>query len=189
MSLASTTSRLAGRMSTSRMALLFALGTESVFFATLLVAYASLRGQVDWNIPHTWTRLEIPLINSAVLLLSVLAAWWANHNIRQDNRSALRSGLLVTLLLGLIFVAGQAYEFSHAGFQISDQEFGGVFFTLLGFHALHVLAGAVFLSLNLWRANLGDFSAAKHEAVELGTLFWYYVAAVWVVLFAALYWV
>ena len=175
------------RISTGKIALLVTLGTESVFFITLLVAYAALRDQVSWYVPHTLARLTIPLINSGVLLLSVLTAWWSGNVICQDKSSALRGGLLVTLLLGLIFVAGQIYEFRHAGLSIDDQAFGGVFFTLLGFHAAHVLAGVVFLTLNLMRANLGDFSAERHEAVELGNWFWYYVAAVWAVLFVALY--
>jgi len=175
------------RISTGRIALLVTLGTESVFFITLLVAYAALRDQVGWNISHTLARLAIPLVNSCVLLASALVAWWSNRVIRRDNRSALRSGLLVTMLLGLLFVAGQVFEFTHAGLRIDDEAFGGVFFTLLGFHAVHVLAGIIFLGLNLMRANLGDFTAEKYEAVELGNWFWYYVTAVWTVLFAALY--
>ena len=84
-------------------------------------------------------------------------------------------------------MAGQIIEFNHAGLHIDDQAFGGVFFTLIGFHALHLLAGVFFLGLNLIRANLGDFSGERYEAVELGSWFWYYVTAVWVVLFMALY--
>jgi len=175
------------RISTGKIALLVTLGTESVFFLTLLVAYAALRDQVSWNVPHTLTRLTIPLVNSGILLASALAAWWSGNAIRRDRQTALRGGLLVTLLLGLIFVMGQIYEFKHAGLSIDDQAFGGVFFTLLGFHAVHVLAGVVFLALNLMRANLGDFSAERYEAVELGNWFWYYVTAVWAVLFMALY--
>jgi cytochrome c oxidase subunit 3 len=94
---------------------------------------------------------------------------------------------MLTLLLGLVFVTIQIYEFSHAGMRINDQAFGGVFFTLMGFHGLHVLAGVVFLIINLVRTRLGDFSPNRYEAVELGTWFWYYVTAVWVVLFGALY--
>jgi len=175
------------RISTGKIALLVTLGTESVFFLTLLVAYAALRDQVSWDVPHTLARLTIPLVNSGILLASALVAWWTNRVIVRDNRSALRNGLLVTLLLGLAFVAGQIYEFNHAGLSIDDQAFGGVFFTLLGFHAVHVLAGVVFLGLNLMRAILVDFSASRHEAVELGNWFWYYVTAVWGVLLVALY--
>lgn len=175
------------RISTGKIALLVTLGTESVFFITLLVAYAALRDQVSWNVPHTLARLTIPLVNSSVLLISALTAWWSGNAIRRDRQTALRGGLIVTLLLGLAFVAMQIYEFKHAGLSIDDQAFGGVFFTLLGFHAVHVLAGVVFLALNLTRATLGDFSAERYEAVELGNWFWYYVSVVWAVLFVALY--
>jgi cytochrome c oxidase subunit III len=184
---AMTSSHPMSKISTGRIALLITLAIESVFFVTALVAYAALRDQVNWNVPHTLARLTIPLVNSGVLLVSVLVVWWSNNAIRRDNQSALRGGLLVTLLLGLIFVGGQIYEFGHAGLRIDDEAFGGVFFTLLGFHAVHVLAGVVFLALNLIRANLGDFSAGRYEAVELGNWFWHYVAAVWAVLFVAIY--
>ena len=175
------------KISTGRIALVITLVVESVFFVTALVAYAALRDQVNWNVPHTLARLAIPLINSGILLVSVFVAHWSTSAIRRDNQSALRGRLLVTPLLGLIFVGGQIYEFGHAGLRINDEAFGGVFFTLLGFHAVHVLAGVVFLALNLIRANLGDFTAGQHEAVELGNWFWYYVTAVWVVLFAVIY--
>jgi len=175
------------RISTGKIALLVTLGTESVFFITLLVAYAALRDQVSWDVPHTLARLTIPLANSSILLASALTAWWSGNAIRRGNQSALRGGMLVTVILGLVFVTGQIYEFKHAGLSIDDQAFGGVFFTLLGFHAIHVLAGVVFLTLNLVRANLGDFSTERYEAVEMGNWFWYYVTAVWAVLFVALY--
>jgi cytochrome c oxidase subunit 3 len=183
--LASTPSN--SRVSTGKVTLLIVLAIESVFFLTVLVAYAALRGQVSWNVPHTIARLTIPLINSAILLLSALVARWSGNAIRHDRQAALQRGLLVTLLLGMVFVTGQIYEFRHAGLRIDDPAFGGVFFTLLGFHAVHVLAGVVFLALNLIRAQLGDFSAARLEPVELGNWFWYYVTAVWAVLFVAIY--
>jgi cytochrome c oxidase subunit III len=175
------------RVSTGRTALLVTLGPESVFFITLMVAYAALREQVSWNIPHSLERLTIPLVNTAILLTSAMVAWWLLKAIRQGRQFALKAGLVLTLLLGVIFVAGQIYEFSHAGLRIDDEAFGGVFFTLLGFHAIHVLAGVVFLAINLMRAWMGDFTARRHEPVELGTWFWYYVTAVWLVLFIALY--
>lgn len=179
--------RPASRMSTGRITLFIVLAAESVFFLTALVAYAALRDQVNWNLPHTFTRLIIPLANTAVLLLSAVMARLCVRLIHQDKEGSLRNTLLITLSLGLVFVAGQIYEFSHAGLHIDDASFGGVFFTLMGFHAVHVLAGVVFLALILIRANLGDFTADHYEPVELGAWFWYYVTAVWVVLFTGLY--
>jgi len=175
------------RLSTGKVALFIILTSESVFFATLLVAYAALRDQNNWPMDHSLGRLTIPLINTALLLLSVIPAARAIINVRNEKRHALLNSMNLTLILGLIFVAGQVYEFSHAGLHIDDQAFGGVFFTLMGFHALHVLAGEVFLIINLIRAKLGDFSSHHYSSIELGTWFWYYVTIVWLVLFVALY--
>jgi cytochrome c oxidase subunit III len=182
-----TTVQPMSKASTGRIALLITLGSESVFFVTLLVAYVALRDKVIWDVSHTLTRLTIPLINTVILLISAITAWLSTRAIRRGEQTSLRSGLLITLLLGLIFVAGQIYEFDHAGLHIDDPSFGGVFFTLMGFHAVHVLAGVVFITLNYVRANLGDFSATRYEVIELGNWFWYYVTAVWLVLFVALY--
>lgn len=175
------------RLSTGKLALFIILASESVFFATLLAAYVALRGQGGWSVEHTFARLQVPLLNTSILLLSTLSAWRGAGAIRAGKVSVLQGWLAVTLLLGLIFVVGQAYEFSHAGLHIDDQAFGGVFFTLMGFHALHVLGGGFFLLLVFIRSRMGDFSASRHDVVELATWFWYYVAAVWIVLFAALY--
>lgn len=182
-----TASRPVTRISSGRIAFFLTLGVETVFFVTLLVAYFALRNDNGWNVSHTLYRLAIPVINSSILLASTIVAWRSNRAIHQNRRTELRSGLIVTLVMGLVFVAGQIFEFNRAGLRVDDQAFGGVFFTLLGFHAVHVLAGVVFLALNLMRTDLGDFSAEQHEAVDLGTWFWYYVAAVWLVLFTALY--
>jgi cytochrome c oxidase subunit 3 len=179
--------RSMSRLSTGRLALFFILASESIFFATMLVAYISLRNQTIWPVEHTLGRLSIPLANTLILLVSTLSAWRGTVSIRHGKTSALKGWLMSTLLLGLVFVIGQVYEFSRAGMHIDDQAFGGIFFTLMGFHGLHVLAGVVFLIINLLRARLGDFSPGSHDAVVLGTWFWYYVAAVWIVLFAALY--
>jgi cytochrome c oxidase subunit 3 len=175
------------RMSTGKVALFIILISESVFFATLLVAYAALRDQNNWPMDHSLGRLIIPLINTGILLLSAIPAGRAIINIRDQKQTALLRSMTVTLMLGLVFVAGQIYEFGHAGLHINDQAFGGVFFTLMGFHAIHVLAGEVFLVLNIMRARLGDFSSDHYGSIELGTWFWYYVTLVWLVLFAALY--
>ena len=175
------------RPGTGKVGLFIVLASESVFFATLLVAYVALRGQTNWVMDHSLGRLTIPLLNTAILIVSAIPARLVILNIRDGKQSAAFTAMISTLLLGLVFVAGQIFEFSHAGFRIDDQAFGGVFFTLMGFHALHVLAGGVFLVINAIRIRLGDFSVHTYSSLELSTWFWYYVIGVWLVLFAALY--
>lgn len=175
------------QVSNGRVALFVILASETVLFATLIVSYIALRGQNAWPVEHTLRRLAFPLVNTSILLSSALLARAAERGIRAGRGNVLRGLLMSTLVLGMIFVVGQAYEFSHAGLQVSGQVVGSIFFALMSFHALHVLAGVVVISLTWIRAGLGDFSAERHEPVTLGTWFWYYVCAVWIVLFAALY--
>ena len=179
--------RSVSRLSTGSRALFIILGSESIFFATMLVAYIALRDQAILPVEHTLRRLIIPIANTLILLVSTFFAWRATISIRHGKTLNLKSWLLFTVLLGFVFIAGQIYEFSRGGMHIDDHAYGGIFFTLIGFHGLHVLAGIVFLIINLLRARLGDFSVIRHDAIVLGTWFWYYVAAVWLVLFAALY--
>ena len=177
------------RTGTDRLMLLLVLAAETVFFGTLVMVYLYLRADTGQSplADHSAENLALPVANTAILLLSAFTAWWGVRSIRRGSRSGLITSLLITLLLGLLFVAGQLVEFSRSGMQPDDAEFGGVFFTLMGFHALHVLAGVIVLIANLIRARLGDFDSRHHLAVELGQWFWAYVTGVWLVLFAALY--
>ncbi len=176
------------KVATGKVALAIILLTETVLFATLLAAYVALRSQANWALVHSLPRLLVPILNTTILLASAWSARQTHVLVLAKQRTALvPTTQALTLALGLIFVAGQAYEFAHAGLRIDDQAFGGVFFALMGFHAVHILAGVVVLAINLARPRYPNFSEADATAIEIGSLFWYYVVAVWLVLFTALY--
>ena len=169
--------------------LLLVLTAESVLFGTLVVSYLFLRGGgSDMSFIHPQPfDLMIASLNTLILLSSAAFARNALHAIGQDRVESLKTFLAITLVLGAVFVVGQVFEFRHSGMKLDDSTFGGVFFALISFHAFHVLAGITVLSLNFARARLGDFSARRHIAITAGTWFWYYVVAVWLVLFTVLY--
>ena len=99
-------------------------------------------------------------------------------------------GLAGAIVLGLIFLGGQVYEYTnlyHEGFSLGYKTFGSAFFTLTGFHGLHVTIGVIILIVCLIRAIRGDFVAEKHFAVEAGELYWHFVDLVWVVVFSVVY--
>jgi heme/copper-type cytochrome/quinol oxidase subunit 3 len=185
------TQAVVGRMDDGRgrTALLVVVAAESVFFGTLIVSYLYLRvGQTNWPFSHpTFWQLAVPSLNTLVLLLSGVTAWASERAIRAGADRRFRSGLVLTIALGLVFVGGQVLEFARTGMRPGDQAFGGVFFALMGFHALHLIAGVVVLVICFVRAGLGDFTPARHEAITLGAWFWYFVVAVWLVLFTALF--
>lgn len=176
-------------LQTAKVAFLAVLGGEIIFFGTLLMAYFYMRTDTTaWHsIGFSADQLLVPAANTALLLISAGTMSLGLRSIRLNHPAALQRWTLITLALGLVFIAGQVFEFSRAGMQINDQAFGGVFFTLMGFHAAHLLAGVLMLAAVLWRSVLGDFSANRHVAVQVGAWFWYFVTAVWVVMFAALY--
>jgi cytochrome c oxidase subunit III len=186
--------RSAGSVQMNRRSVLFTtlllvLGAETVLFGTLVMSYLFLRsGGSGWHFTHPQAfDILIAGLNTLILLSSAFLARNGLLAIQKDRLKALQRDLLLALALGAVFVAGQVFEFNHSSMRIDDTSFGGVFFALISFHALHVLAGMTVLGLNYARARLGDFSDRKHEAVTAGTWFWYYVTAIWVVLFVVLY--
>jgi cytochrome c oxidase subunit 3 len=112
---------------------------------------------------------------------------WAVRAIGRGDSGRLRLWLVVTLGLGLVFLAGQVYDYTTLGFGISDGVYGTVFYTLTGFHGAHVFGGVVGLSILTARAGQGQFSARNHVAVEAVSYYWHFVDAVWVALFTTLY--
>lgn len=165
------------------------LAAESVFFGSLVMVYFYLRSRVGYppfeagGLYH----LSVPLANTAILLFSSLCAWASTRHMAKGNTRAAEGWTWAALALGLVFIAGQVLEFQNSGFQISDAAYGGVFFALMGFHALHVIGGGVFLAINAWRLAAGDFSVEEHAALSAGAWFWYYVFLVWLVLFSVLF--
>src|SRR5215472_14573085 len=92
-----------------------------------------------------------------------------------------------TAILPSISIGGQAWEYTHSPFTIKDTTFGNTFFTLTGFHGLHVFVGIILIFTCFFRSLGGTFNKRHHFAVEAATMYWHFVDAVWVILFAVLY--
>jgi cytochrome c oxidase subunit III len=171
-----------------KLALIIVLASETFFFATLISTYMFIRGnETSWPaVQLSAARMAVPLANTVILLLSALTVYLGYRAIRRGDQSSLVWWFALSLVLGLVFVGGQALEYTGQG-MLPGQMSGGVFLTLMGFHALHMFAGVLILAIALARARQGDFSARRYTGVELSAWFWYYVVAVWFVLFIALY--
>jgi heme/copper-type cytochrome/quinol oxidase subunit 3 len=167
------------------------LGSEAMFFGSLIATYLLYRGrsvvgpypQDVFNIPYT-------SVSSFVLLMSSLTMVLALAAIQRNDQRGLRIWLLATSLLGLIFVGGQAFEFTSflgKGLNLSTNLFGSSFFTLTGFHGLHVTVGIVML-LSLFVMSLrGRFTAENSLTIELAGLYWHFVDVVWILIFTLVY--
>jgi len=135
----------------------------------------------------------IPALNTLILLTSGGTVTWAHHGLRANNRRVLILGLFLTVALGFIFVALQAYEYMHAyndlNLTLKSGIYGSTFFMLTGFHGLHVTLGAIILLVILVRSISGHFTPQKHFAFEAAAWYWHFVDVVWLGLFVFVYWV
>jgi cytochrome c oxidase subunit III len=131
-----------------------------------------------------WTY---PLLNTLILLLSGTTVTWAHHALIHGDRQGLKQGLWLTVTLGALFSAVQAYEYSHATFGFAGNIYSSTFYMATGFHGFHVLVGTIFLIVCLKRAYNGDFTPKQHFGFEAAAWYWHFVDVVWLFLFIAIY--
>ncbi|HEX6544038.1 MAG TPA: cytochrome c oxidase subunit 3 [Ktedonobacterales bacterium] len=172
--------------------MVFFLASEAIFFANLIASYLYLRirvtgGGASWIPSGVEFDRTLPLINTFILLASSFPMHYAARSITRGNKRGLTIGLILTVILGSIFLSGQAWEYTHADFSPSTGVFGSTFFTLTGFHGAHVTAGVLFLLICFFRSLRGDFSKDRHFAVSAAEMYWHFVDVVWVLLFTVLY--
>nr|ABQ45907.1 cytochrome c oxidase subunit III [Chlorocebus pygerythrus] len=132
--------------------------------------------------------LEVPLLNTSVLLASGVTITWAHHSLMNNNRKQTTQALLITILLGIYFTLLQISEYFEAPFTISDGIYGSTFFIATGFHGLHVIIGSTFLLICLIRQLLYHFTPNHHFGFEAATWYWHFVDVVWLLLYISIYW-
>ena len=167
------------------------LGSDCLFFASLIATYMVYRGQ-SLNGPYPVDIIDVPLttISTFVLLMSSFAMVQALAATNANNQRGIRIWLFVTIILGTIFIAFQAYEFNafkNEGLTLGANLFGATFFTLTGFHGAHVTLGLIWLIALLILGFKGRLSPATSLAVEIAALYWHFVDIVWIVIFTLLY--
>ncbi|MFB6189369.1 MAG: heme-copper oxidase subunit III [Halapricum sp.] len=179
-----------------RFGMLLFLGSEIATFGAGFVYYFFIRSGA-WN-PELFPDLlgSIVLINTAILLTSSVTLHFAHVSLRKGNRSRYMWLLGTTLALGIVFIAGQVFEYYefivHEGFNIFTTEglehvFASAFFGLTGLHGAHVTLGAVLLGIVFVRSLMGQYSADRHTSISTVSMYWHFVDLVWVFLVVTLY--
>ena len=134
----------------------------------------------------------IPLWNTIILLSSGGTLTWAHWGLKKDNKNQLVIGLILTVALGVLFFALQAYEYYHAytamGLKLTSGIYGSMFYMLTGFHGMHVTIGAIMLMVITVRAIKDHFSEENHFAFEAVAWYWHFVDVVWIGLYFFVYW-
>ena len=134
----------------------------------------------------------LPAINTALLLTSGVTITFAHFALLRNDRPKLLIWLGLTILLGVIFLGVQAYEYAHAyselNLKLTTGVYGSTFFMLTGFHGFHVTIGAIMLAVIWFRCLKGHFTPDHHFAFEGVAWYWHFVDVVWLGLFIFVYW-
>ena len=175
----------------NRVGMISFLITESVFFLMLILAYLFYNSQaMNGPTPAGTLNPQRAGIYTLFLLTSSLTIWLAEKQLTAKRPSAFRCLLALTILLGIVFIFGQGREYLrvfHAGVMVNSNLFATTFFTLTGFHGLHVCVGVIALLIVMGLALAGDFKQGRIEAVKSVGLYWHFVDAVWLVVFSVIY--
>jgi cytochrome c oxidase subunit 3 len=170
--------------------------SEVLFFVSFFWAFfhrslsPAIEIGIDWPPKgiRVFNPLQIPLLNTAVLLASGVTVTWAHHALMEHNYTQAFQGLFITVLLGVYFTILQGYEYIEAPFRIADSAYGSCFFIATGFHGLHVLIGTTFLGVCMYRLWINHFSRAHHFGFEAAAWYWHFVDVVWLFLYLSIYW-
>ncbi len=135
---------------------------------------------------------DVPAINTLILLTSGATLTFAHWGLVSNSRRGLKLGMVVTVLLGLVFLYLQVHEYHTAytkfGLTLGSGIYGSLFFLLTGFHGLHVSLGTLMLIVLTIRCFKGHFSPKSHFAFEAIAWYWHFVDVVWLFLFIFVYW-
>ena len=135
---------------------------------------------------------SLPTINTLILLTSGVTLTIAHHALLQDNRPKTIRFMWATVLLGIIFLFFQGYEYHHAysemNLKLSSGMYGSTFFMLTGFHGFHVFLGMLMLLFITLRLQNGHFTSKRHFGFEGAAWYWHFVDVVWLLLYILVYW-
>jgi heme/copper-type cytochrome/quinol oxidase subunit 3 len=167
------------------------LATEVMFFTGLMGTYLVIRtGAPSWSNPADRLAVDITAFNTFVLIVSSWTVVRSLLAIQKGDQAGLVKWLGASIVLGAFFVGVQVYEYIQLynhGWLPRQDAFWMTFYSMTGFHGLHVVVGVIWL-ICLWvGAVRGKYTAESHLRIELGGLYWHFVDLVWVLLFTLVY--
>ena len=178
-------------LSNNKLAMWLFLGSECLLFGGLISTYMLYRGLTSKG-PHPDQVYSIPFtsVSSFVLLMSSLTMVLAVSAAKEGDIRRTRVWLSTTALLGSTFVGGQVFEFTtfyRKGLGFTTSLFGSSFYTLTGFHGVHVTVGVILLLSLVAMTLRGGITGDRAEVVEMIGLYWHFVDIIWIVIFTVVY--
>ena len=167
------------------------LAADAMSFGGLLAGYGALRyGDPNWPVPSSILGITLTAAMTFLLVCSSVTMVEALAGFRAGNQAKIKKFLTMTVVGGILFLACQAYEWTHLiehGESIRKNNFGATFFILTGFHGMHVLSGVVYLSVILVRALMGAYENPHNNEIEIAALYWHFVDLIWILVFTFVY--
>jgi cytochrome c oxidase subunit III len=166
------------------------LAAEAMIFLGLFVAYLAFRAVTPEWPPAGTPKLELllPGANTVILIASSLVIHQADTAVKKNDVKGLQLWFAITALMGIVFLGGQLYEYSHLEFSLKTNLFASTFYILTGFHGLHVTVGVLLILAVLWRSiKSGHYGSDNHFGVEAAEIYWHFVDVIWIILFILLY--
>lgn len=175
----------------NKMAMSVFIASESIFFLLLVIAYVNFHITAGKGMTAAQVlNFKSAIVFSIFLFSSSFTLWRAESNLRNQRRNRMSFWLASTILLGAIFLFGQGreyYDLINRNVSISRNLFGTTFFTVTGFHGLHVLTGLILLLILLGLSLFGRADEPRESALGAIGYYWHFVDAVWVVIFSVVY--
>lgn len=186
--------RYFGKATPGKIGMWIFLVADAMGFGGLLIAYANLRRFTEWPDPAEHLGIQVSGIATFILICSSVSMVLAVAASEQANRKALLRWLGLTILGGVTFLGIQAYEYTHlahhglgfARFAHGNNLFGSTFYSITGFHGMHVLTGVIYLTTIFLKSLKGRYDGDSSH-VELVGLFWHFVDLIWILVFTFVY--
>ena len=169
------------------------LASELMFFAGLFGVYFTIRAQTEGEWPPAPTELDIgyALVFTTILVLSSVTCQFGVFAAERGDVFALRRWYVITLVMGLIFVLGQANEYhtlvTHHATTLASSPYGTAFYLTTGFHGLHVIGGLIAFVLLIGKTKISKFTPSQATGAIVVSYYWHFVDVVWIGLFLTIY--
>lgn len=181
-------------LSNAKLAVLILLGAETMLFVGLIGAFLVFRmGSVTWP-PLSHAEINLPRlvtgINTVLLIISGYTIFQALRAIQKNRIKQFRNMLIFTGVLGLLFLGIQGSEWIQLigkGLTLQSGIYGGIFYVLIGCHAVHVIGAVIWLAIVTGKAIALKYSHTHYIGVETCTIYWIYVVALWPILYILVY--
>nr|WRK21354.1 cytochrome c oxidase subunit III [Xestocephalus sp. n. A ZLL-2024a] len=170
--------------------------SEAMLFTSMFWAFfhSSLSPNIEIGLQWPPTNIKslnpmnIPMLNTMILLSSGMSMTWAHNALINKNFSQTMQALMITIVLGTYFSILQAMEYYQLSFSMADSIFGSTFFLSTGFHGIHVIVGTLFILTSTMRMTKLHMSNNHHLGFEASAWYWHFVDVVWLFLYLSMYW-